>query len=56
MVETAGNVFEIWDAVPASTPLPVTACTRFFITLAEATALILWAAIAPYGRYTSTRQ
>jgi FlaA1/EpsC-like NDP-sugar epimerase len=52
VIETAGNVFEIWDSLPVSAPLPVTACTRFFITLAEATALILWTAIAPHGRYT----
>lgn len=52
VVETAGNVFEIWSRLPASAPLPVAACTRFFITLAEATALMLWSAISPAGRYT----
>lgn len=52
VVETAGNVFEIWGRLPQPAPLPVTACNRYFITLAEATALIFWAAVAPHGRYT----
>ena len=52
VVETAGNVFEIWNEIPASEALPVTPCHRFFITLAEARALILWSGIVPLGRYT----
>ncbi len=52
VAETAGNVFELWAALPESAPVPVTACTRFFISLAEATALMFWAAVSAHGRYT----
>jgi FlaA1/EpsC-like NDP-sugar epimerase len=52
VVETAGNVFEIWSEIPASQPLPVTPCHRFFITLAEARALVLRSGTVGHGRYT----
>jgi FlaA1/EpsC-like NDP-sugar epimerase len=52
VIESSGNVFELWRAVPADQPLPVTPCSRYFITLADATALLLWAAVLPPGRYT----
>jgi FlaA1/EpsC-like NDP-sugar epimerase len=52
VVESSGNVFELWRAVPASDPLPVTPCSRYLITLADATALLLWTAVLPPGRYT----
>jgi O-antigen biosynthesis protein WbqV len=52
VVETAGNVFELWAALPETEPLPVMACTRFFISLAEATALMFWSAVSAHGRYT----
>ena len=50
-IETGGNVFEIWAAIPDFEPLPVTPCTRFFITRDEAVGLVLHAAIAK-GRWT----
>jgi FlaA1/EpsC-like NDP-sugar epimerase len=52
VVETSGNVFELWSALPEDIPLPVANCRRFFISLAEAAGLTLWTAIAPPGRYT----
>jgi FlaA1/EpsC-like NDP-sugar epimerase len=52
VVETSGNVFEIWAQVAPALPLPVTGCRRYFISLAEAVALIVNAALAPAGRYT----
>jgi FlaA1/EpsC-like NDP-sugar epimerase len=51
VVETAGNVFEQWAALPEPEPLPVAKCSRFFITLREALALLLWATILPTRRY-----
>lgn len=51
--ESSGNVFEIWAAVPAAEPLPVAPCWRYFITLDDAAALMLWAAVLPPGRYTA---
>jgi FlaA1/EpsC-like NDP-sugar epimerase len=52
VIESSGNVFETWRAVPAEEPIPVTPCSRYFITLADATALLLWSAVLPCGRYT----
>jgi FlaA1/EpsC-like NDP-sugar epimerase len=52
VIESSGNVFELWRAVPEDEPIPVTPCSRFFVTLADATALLLWAAVLPSGRYT----
>jgi FlaA1/EpsC-like NDP-sugar epimerase len=52
VVETAGNVFEIWESLPADEPLPVAGCRRYFVSLAEAAALTLWASVLPVGRYT----
>jgi FlaA1/EpsC-like NDP-sugar epimerase len=52
VVETAGNVFELWSSLPAEEPLPVTECRRFLVSLAEAAALTVWAAVLPPGRYT----
>lgn len=51
VVETSGNVFELWDALLKDEPVPVTPCSRYFISLAEAAALTLWAAVLPPGRY-----
>jgi FlaA1/EpsC-like NDP-sugar epimerase len=51
VVESSGNVFEIWDAVPADRPLLVTPCRRYFISLAEAVSLVIWTAILPSARY-----
>jgi FlaA1/EpsC-like NDP-sugar epimerase len=51
VIESSGNVFEIWDAVPADRPLPVAPCERYFITLHEAVSLLLWATMLHPGRY-----
>jgi FlaA1/EpsC-like NDP-sugar epimerase len=51
VVESSGNVFEIWAQVPADEPLLVTPCRRYFISLAEAVSLVIWTAILPPGRY-----
>jgi len=52
VVESSGNVFESWLALPEDEPLPVAPCTRYLISLEDATALLLWAAVLPPGRYT----
>lgn len=52
VVETSGNVFELWSALPPEAPVPVTPCRRYFVSLREAAALTLWAAVLPPGRYT----
>jgi FlaA1/EpsC-like NDP-sugar epimerase len=51
VVESSGNVFEIWDGVPAGEPLLVTPCRRYFISLAEAVSLVIWTTILPSARY-----
>lgn len=53
VVETSGNVFELWRETPDDEPLTVTSCSRYFISLAEAVALVLWSAILPAGRYAT---
>ena len=50
VVETSGNVFEIW-AAHDDYPLDVAPCLRYFITLREALSALLYAATAPPGRY-----
>jgi FlaA1/EpsC-like NDP-sugar epimerase len=52
VVETSGNVFEIWRDTPAEQPLAVTPCRRFFVSLDECIALTIWASVLPQGRYT----
>ena len=53
VVETVGNVFEIWDNVPKNKPIKVaSACERHFISLEEAVGLILYTFSAKPGRYT----
>jgi FlaA1/EpsC-like NDP-sugar epimerase len=52
VVETQGNVFDIWWQIPDDQPIPWTDCYRYFITLREAVGLILWSAILPPARYT----
>lgn len=49
---TSGNVFQIWDDLPADEPLPVTRCWRYFISLDEAVDLMLRLPDLPPGRYT----
>ena len=51
VVESSGNVFEIWDRVPPDEPLLVTPCRRYFISLAEAVSLVIWTAVLPPARY-----
>ncbi len=51
VVESSGNVFEIWERVPGDEPLLVTPCRRYFISLAEAVSLMIWTAILPPARY-----
>lgn len=48
---SAGSVTEIWDEVPEGEPLPVTDCTRLFITPDQAAAALMDALDAPSGRY-----
>lgn len=51
VVESSGNVFEIWSQLDPSEPIPVTPCRRYFISLAEAVSLVAWTAILPPARY-----
>ena len=51
VVESSGNVFEIWKQLQPDEPLLVTPCRRYFISLAEAVSLVLWTAILPPARY-----
>lgn len=53
VIETSGNVFEIWDEQLARNEgrLTVTGCQRFFITLSEAVGLLLTTITLPSGRY-----
>lgn len=50
--ETQGNVFRLWEGLPASEPIPYTDCWRYFITTRQAVELTLAAADLPSGRYT----
>jgi FlaA1/EpsC-like NDP-sugar epimerase len=49
--ESSGNVFEIWKSLPDTDAIPVTICERYFVSLNEAVALLLWAAVLLPGRY-----
>jgi FlaA1/EpsC-like NDP-sugar epimerase len=49
--ETCGNVFELWRNLPEDEPLPVTPCSRYFISAEQAIDLLLWCAVLPSGRY-----
>lgn len=51
VVESCGNVFRIWEGLPADAPLPVASCRRFFVSLAEAVSLLVAVSVAPSGRY-----
>ena len=50
--ETQGNVFRLWEALPAGTPIPYTDCWRYFITTNQALTLLLACMDLPSGRYT----
>jgi FlaA1/EpsC-like NDP-sugar epimerase len=41
VIETQGNVFDIWESLPSQAPLPVTPCRRYFIFLDEAISLLI---------------
>lgn len=51
VVESSGNVFRIWESLATSEPIPVSPCERYFISLADAVALVLWTAVLEPGRY-----
>jgi FlaA1/EpsC-like NDP-sugar epimerase len=50
--ESSGNVFEYWRSLPEDVALPVTPCSRYFITLEDAVGLLLAVAKLATGRYT----
>lgn len=52
VVESSGNVFRLWERLDRFQPVPVTPCSRWFISLSEAAALVVAAAAATPGRYT----
>lgn len=49
--ESSGNVFRLWESLPADEPLPVTQCWRYFTPLEQAVQLLVDAAKFPTGRY-----
>ena len=51
VVESSGNVFRLWEGLDEWAAVPVTPCSRWFITLREAAALVVAAAVEPAGRY-----
>ena len=51
VLETAGNVFRIWESLPPDEPLPVAPCSRYFIGTDDAINLLIAAAELPSGRY-----
>jgi FlaA1/EpsC-like NDP-sugar epimerase len=53
VVESCDNVFQQWAALPDDAPLPVAPCSRYFMSIAEVVALLLWVAVLPAGRYIS---
>jgi FlaA1/EpsC-like NDP-sugar epimerase len=58
VVETAGNVFQIWDELDPKSEIEVTPCSRYFISAAEATSLLIRVMAlgvdktAPKGRFS----
>jgi FlaA1/EpsC-like NDP-sugar epimerase len=51
VVQSQGNVFEIWDKVPPNEPIRVVeGCKRYFISADEATGLVLYA-MSNSGRF-----
>ena len=52
VVETSGNVFEIWNNIPENEPIDVAPlCERHFISLDESVGLILFTMDSKPGRY-----
>ena len=52
VVESSGNVFEIWNSESDPSKHVVTECSRFFISMNEALALTLFTGTQAFGRYT----
>lgn len=50
VVPAIGNVFETWAGT--KDPVPVTPCSRYFISVNETVSLLLNVALQPSGRYT----
>tara|TARA_R110000822_G_scaffold154525_1_gene294244 strand:- start:90 stop:962 length:873 start_codon:yes stop_codon:yes gene_type:complete len=52
VVESSGNVFEIWDELPKNSPIELApTCERHFISLDEAIGLLFYTMISEPGRY-----
>lgn len=51
VVETQGNVFDIWARTPPDGPILWTDCWRYFVSIREAIGLLVWAAVLPPARY-----
>lgn len=52
VVESSGNVFEIWRSIPEDEPIPVVrSAERIFISMREAVMLTLLAAVGVPGRF-----
>ena len=52
VIETSGNVFEIWEKLDNRQPIKVASkCERHFISVEESIGLIIYSMIAPAGRY-----
>jgi FlaA1/EpsC-like NDP-sugar epimerase len=52
VIDTAGNVFEIWSKIPEDKPIDVAAiCERHFISASEAVGLLIFSSISQPGRY-----
>jgi FlaA1/EpsC-like NDP-sugar epimerase len=51
VIETSGNVFAQWRAIPGPESLPVTSCHRYFIHLEDAIFLLQAVALMEPGRY-----
>ena len=52
VVESSGNVFEIWRDTPKEAPVLVTRCSRRFITMNEAVGLVFYCVMAGEGRWS----
>jgi FlaA1/EpsC-like NDP-sugar epimerase len=50
--ESDGNVFRLWESLPASEPIPYTDCWRYFNAMEDVLDLTLAAADLAPGRYT----
>lgn len=50
--EAGGNVFRLWESLPADQPLPVTDAWRYFLPMADAVSLTLAALKIESGRWS----